>query len=113
MRSLLLILMALALLLVSGCVGGSTNPREGGLFSYNPEAYEARQRQRQQELDAIRQEQIQEEAEAARLVQEKQQKTAQISRQQRQLNALNTEMNAVQKKIHALKNGSDAQKAQS
>ena len=39
-------------LLISGCAT-TTDPRKGGLFSYNPKAYEARLDQRKSELSSI------------------------------------------------------------
>lgn len=41
-------------LLLSGCAGRSTDPRAGGIFSYNPDAYEQRLQERQGKLEAIR-----------------------------------------------------------
>ncbi len=47
------ILWATALILLSGCAGKTTDPREGGLFSYNPNAYEKRLSNRENKLHAI------------------------------------------------------------
>jgi PBP1b-binding outer membrane lipoprotein LpoB len=44
---------AISLVLLNGCAGGTTDPRKGGLFSYNPAAYEQRLAEREQELAAI------------------------------------------------------------
>ena len=35
------------MIMLAGCAGQTTDPRQGGLFSYNPEAYEQRLRQRE------------------------------------------------------------------
>ena len=45
----------LAILILSGCAGTTTDPRRGGLFSYNPKAYEQRLADRERELSAIEQ----------------------------------------------------------
>ncbi len=41
------------LLLLNGCAGGTTDPRQGGLFSYNPTAYEQRLSDRERQLSSI------------------------------------------------------------
>ena len=38
-----------------GCAGQTSDPRQGGLFSYNPEAYEQRAQERKERLAAIEQ----------------------------------------------------------
>lgn len=43
----------IAIILLNGCAGGTTDPRKGGLFSYNPEAYEQRLADRERELSSI------------------------------------------------------------
>ena len=47
------VLCSLGLLLLSGCAGKTTDPRKGGLFSYNPDAYEKRLSDRQKQLNSI------------------------------------------------------------
>jgi len=44
------------LLLLSGCAGQTTDPRKGGLFSYDPDAYEQRLDERRAHLNAIEKE---------------------------------------------------------
>jgi len=46
-------LAGITLLFLNGCAGGTTDPRKGGLFSYNPNAYEQRLAEREQHLSAI------------------------------------------------------------
>jgi hypothetical protein len=41
------------LLLLNGCAGGTTDPRQGGLFSYDPNAYEQRLADRERHLSSI------------------------------------------------------------
>jgi hypothetical protein len=40
-------------LLLNGCAGGTTDPRQGGLFSYDPNAYEQRLADRERHLSSI------------------------------------------------------------
>lgn len=47
------ILVVFVILLLSGCAGSTTDPRQGGLFSYNPDAYEKRLDDREAHLSAI------------------------------------------------------------
>lgn len=41
------------MLLLSGCAGTTADPRQGGLFSYNPDAYEKRLAEREKHLATI------------------------------------------------------------
>ncbi len=47
------ILLAISIMLFTGCAGKTTDPRKGGLFSYNPNAYEKRLNDREQKLESI------------------------------------------------------------
>ena len=53
MKKTYLVITGVALLLLNGCAGGTTDPRQGGLFSYNPDAYEKRLADREQNLSGI------------------------------------------------------------
>ena len=44
---------AIVLFLLSGCAGQTTDPRKGGLFSYDPDAYEQRLADRRNYLASI------------------------------------------------------------
>lgn len=50
-----IILGMLATLVLAGCAGGTTDPRKGGLFSYNPTAYKQRIADKENNLDNIQQ----------------------------------------------------------
>ncbi|MCL1985005.1 MAG: hypothetical protein FWG59_00960, partial [Betaproteobacteria bacterium] len=64
MRKVVLSLCALALL--TGCAGTTTDPSQGGLFSYQPQAYEQRKLEREARLKELEQERIaQEQSQAA------------------------------------------------
>ena len=109
MRIPIVILLSCTVLLSAGCFGASTNPREGGLFGYSPEAYEARQQERQARLEAIRQEQARENAAQAELEQKKQLKLAQVSKQKQEMAALSTEIDRLSGKVSSLKQGNRQQ----
>ncbi len=44
----------LGVLLLAGCAGQTTDPRKGGLFSYDPAAYEQRIADRENNLNSIK-----------------------------------------------------------
>ncbi len=46
-------LSGITLLLLNGCAGQTTDPRKGGLFSYDPDAYEQRLAARENHLASI------------------------------------------------------------
>jgi len=52
MKSVILAVVT-GILFFSGCAGQTTDPRKGGLFSYDPQAYERRLAERQAKLDAV------------------------------------------------------------
>jgi len=43
----------IAVILLNGCAGSTTDPRQGGLFSYDPAAYEQRLAEREHHLSSI------------------------------------------------------------
>lgn len=53
MKNVHLLLAGIAFALFNGCAGGTTDPRKGGLFSYNPDAYEKRLSDRRSQLGSI------------------------------------------------------------
>ena len=46
-------LLGITLLLLNGCAGQTTDPRKGGLFSYDPDAYEQRLDDRRNHLSSV------------------------------------------------------------
>ena len=70
MKQTHILITAVSLLLLNGCLGGSTDPRQGGLFSYNPDAYEERISQKEEELDMIEEETTQEQQKSEALQEE-------------------------------------------
>jgi chromosome segregation ATPase len=79
---------------LAGCAT-TTDPRQGGLFSYNPNAYEQRLQQRRQTLEALKRNQadlpaLEVEAEAKRRV---------LAEQKNQLTALEAELDDVKQRL--------------
>lgn len=60
----------IAVVLLNGCAGGTTDPRKGGLFSYNPDAYEQRLKDREQQLSSIENDTAAQKRKSARLKRE-------------------------------------------
>ena len=91
MKTLATILLPLALTAtLCGCAGQTTDPRQGGLFSYNPDAYEQRLRNRQEHLTAVEQATESEQVRASELEGEQAalgQEKAALQRQVRKLSA--------------------------
>lgn len=98
-------------LLLSGCVGASTNPREGGLFGYSPEAYEQRQQERQAKLAAIEAEQRRESGQTTGLEAQRGSKARTVSQQQQGLQAVEKELSAATRKLNATKAASAEQES--
>ncbi len=61
------LLAGLALLGLNGCAGGTTDPRQGGLFSYDPDAYEQRLAEREKKLSSIEKDTAAQKHKSARL----------------------------------------------
>ena len=103
--------LALGLLLLAGC-SGTTNPREGGLFSYNPNAYEQRLKDRQNILVTERDREDQNVAERESLEAEKNTKTQRLAAEQKKLNRLKKELQQSKARLNNLKASNAAQEQQ-
>ncbi len=102
-------LIMLSLLL--GACAGSTDPSQGGLFSYNPDAYEQRKVERENRLAAIEAQQQQEKEQTESLTDEKSSKEAKVAAQKKQLASLNSSVNELKKRLDAAK-AKDSEQAQ-
>ncbi|MDR0239061.1 MAG: hypothetical protein LBI88_02370 [Deltaproteobacteria bacterium] len=117
MRLLLCMLVGGVLLSACAADSGTTNPRKGGLFSYNPKAYERRVQEREERLNAsseetraAQDEQTQLQASVAvqdRRKAEAQQKTnamnAELAKTRRALDAVKTQDSHVQASLGELR----------
>ncbi len=90
-------------LLGTGCWDASTNPHEGGLFGYSPEAYEQRQQERQARLAAIEQEQQTESAKSKDLESQKETKAQAVERQKKAIQAVEKDVAAARTKLSKAK----------
>ncbi|WP_296824771.1 hypothetical protein [Sulfurovum sp.] len=70
MKKIYLMTAGIAIVLLNGCAGGTTDPRKGGLFSYNPDAYEQRLKDREQQLSSIENDTAAQKRKSARLKRE-------------------------------------------
>jgi len=93
------IVIGLFLLLAAGCAT-TDDPRQGGLFSYNPATYEARLEQRRQNLTTLQQNQRQEEEQARQLEREAQSRQARLESENARLRRLDDELVQLQQNIN-------------
>jgi predicted nucleic acid-binding Zn-ribbon protein len=82
------------LLLLVGCAT-TTDPRQGGLFSYNPQAYEQRLEERRQTMAALDKKRL----EAERLEREVKAKRETLAEQKKLLSGLDAELAVAQQRI--------------
>ena len=82
------------LFVLTGCAT-TTDPRQGGLFSYNPQAYQQRLDERRNTLAALGNNA----AEQQRLEREAEEKREVLAEQKKQLVALDTELDAVYQRM--------------
>ena len=92
----------MALLFLTGCVR-TTDPRQGGLFSYSPSAYEARQQEREARLSQIEAEQMNELATQQALQTQQTAVSAQVNQQRQQLAAMQNESRALAVSLNNIK----------
>ncbi|ADK84838.1 serine/threonine-protein kinase MRCK alpha (CDC42-binding protein kinase alpha) [Desulfarculus baarsii DSM 2075] len=88
----------LACLLAAGCAT-TEDPRTGGLFGYNPEAYQRRAQSQEAQLQALQQEQMQGQQTRGYLEQQRAQKLQEKQRMEQDLAALEGDVAKLQRKI--------------
>ena len=89
--------------LLPGCAGGSSDPRKGGLFSYNPQAYERRIQEREARLNASSEEAKSAQEEQTRLqasVEERERRSAEA---RKRLETMNEELTKTRRVLDAVK----------
>jgi chromosome segregation ATPase len=89
--------------LLGGCFGASTDPHEGGLFGYSPEAYEQRQEARRTQLQGLEADTRRKKADAQALEGERAGKEKKYASLQKQSEALNRDVAALSRKLKGLK----------
>jgi chromosome segregation ATPase len=88
-------------IMIGGCAGQTTDPRQGGLFSYNPDAYEQRLQDRRGQLSAEEQASRSTQAQSASLEAEKTSRTAEKAALEKQVKQLSASLASLEKKIKA------------
>jgi chromosome segregation ATPase len=96
--------------LFSGCANQTTDPHQGGLFSYNPQAYEQRLQNKRKNLSTIDQANLTAQQEAARLEGTKSQQIKELERLNRKQIELTSTTAALEKKIRNTRTKTAAQK---
>ncbi len=97
-------------LLLAGCAGQTTDPRQGGLFSYNPNAYEQRLQDRRTHLDQVEEQNRQEQAQSTALQSERATRQKEMISLRRQVRKLNASIASLEKDVLAKEAISVAQK---
>ncbi len=102
--------LASALLLV-GCSATTTDPSKGGLFSYSPEAYEARIKEREARLAAIEAQQAKEREESEALKKAVGERVVTVAAQQGQLREMQTNIESLKTRLAQSKTADTTQAA--
>src|SRR2546421_12597882 len=100
----------LFIVLAVGCAT-TDNPRQGGLFGYNPSAYEARLEQRRQNLTALQQNQQQEEEQARQLESDVETRQAMLESERARLRGLDDDLARLQQNINQYQARTNVQQA--
>ncbi|MDL2267275.1 hypothetical protein LJC46_04720 [Desulfovibrio sp. OttesenSCG-928-G15] len=102
MKKLSTVITALATLMLVTACQTTTDPREGGLFSYSPKAYEKRQEERKSRLGQLKDEQQEHQAENESL-------SKSVADQKAKHAALNKKISGLNKEINSYKAANKAQ----
>ena len=95
---------------LAGCAGQTTDPRQGGLFSYNPSAYDQRLQERQHLLAQEEQSTRSVEAEKAVLEAEKTSQIREKADLEKQVQEFSASMTALERRIQSRQAETAAQK---
>ena len=93
-----------------GCAGQTTDPRQGGLFSYNPQAYEKRIQDRQEHLSDIDNATQSAADRSSTLEAERSSRAKEKAALKRQLRKLSASVASLEKDIKSKKMKTEAQK---
>lgn len=91
----------IAATILFGCAGQTTDPRQGGLFSYNPTAYEERLQERRENLAKAEQMKLTSQEQTARLEAEKSSLTNEKAALEAQLLQLSASLSSLKKDIQS------------
>jgi len=100
----------LAAALLTGCAGQTTDPRQGGLFSYNPQAYEKRIQDRREQLSDVDQSTQAADQQASALEAEKSSREKENAALRIQLKKLSASVASLEKEIKSKQAKTKAQK---
>lgn len=97
------VLVFLVLSVFTGCANQTTDPRQGGLFSYNPQAYDKRLQDRKENLSETDRSNLAAQKEATRLKAEQSSRSEKIAVLKKKLNDLSASTVSLEKKVLASK----------
>ena len=93
-----------------GCAGQTTDPRQGGLFSYNPQAYEKRIQDRREHLSDVDQSNQAADQQASALEAEKSSRKKENAALKKQLRKLSASVASLEKEIKSKQAKTNVQK---
>ncbi len=99
-RSFLWLLVALT---IGGCAQHTTDPRQGGLFSYNPTAYEQRLADRQQQLQQLQQQEQTERGHQEELERQKRARSQEKAALEQELHQMHSSLAAMEQKLKKIR----------
>lgn len=105
-----LVLACSLVMVLAGCAGQTTDPRQGGLFSYNPQAYEQRLQERQSHLSQVEQANREAEDESLSLESERASREQQNAALRAKVKKLSASVTRLEKEIKAKQAKNAAQK---
>ncbi len=87
--------------LLGGCGVGTTDPSQGGFFSYNPSAYEERLKQRETHLASTEAQRNRSAAHSAALEKEVGRKTISVAQQEKELRNMRARVSSMQARLNS------------
>lgn len=100
----------ISLTALAGCAGQTTDPRQGGLFSYNPQAYEQRLEDRKSNLSEIEKANREAQAKSSQLETEKSIQEKEKAQLEASLQELSVSIASLEKNIRVTRTKTAAQK---
>ena len=97
--------------MLSGCLGASTDPHQGGLFGYSPKAYEQRLAERSDQLSYLQDENQKLAQENARLEKSRSKRSAEVTALKKKDKAMRGELADLDRNIKAARTAGGADEA--